>query len=69
MRALSLALVLASLPCVALAQSERDWRQCRAEDADHLAIPACTRLLDSHALSERDQANPTLAGLLERLRR
>src|SRR5207247_6059756 len=57
MRALSIALMLASLPCSALAQSVQDWRQCRAEDADHLVIPACTRLLDQGRLSGRDRAS------------
>jgi hypothetical protein len=52
----SLVLLLASLPCGVLAQSDRDWRLCSAVDADHLAIPACTRLIDSSAPSERDHA-------------
>jgi tetratricopeptide (TPR) repeat protein len=29
---------------------------CRAEDADHLVIPACTRLIESNTLSQRDHA-------------
>src|SRR6476660_6189497 len=56
MRALSIALLLASLACGALAQSVQDWRQCRAEDADHLVIPACTRLLDQGGLSAAERA-------------
>lgn len=56
MRSSLVVLLLASLPCGVLAQSDRDWRLCRAVDADHLAIPACTRLIDSSGLSERDRA-------------
>ena len=56
MRVLLVALMLASLPCGALAQSDRDWLACKAEDADHLALPACTRLIDQGTLSERDRA-------------
>ena len=56
MRSSLVVLLLASLPCGVLAQSDRDWRLCRAVDADHLAILACTRLIDSSGLSERDRA-------------
>jgi hypothetical protein len=43
--------MLALLPCGALAQSVQEWRLCRAEDTDHLVIPACTRLIESNTLS------------------
>lgn len=56
MRASLVTLMLASLPCSALALSVQDWRQCRAVDADHLVIPACTRLIASNKLSQGDRA-------------
>jgi tetratricopeptide (TPR) repeat protein len=56
MRASLVALMLALLPCGALAQSVQEWRLCRAEDTDHLVIPACTRLIESNTLSQRDLA-------------
>src|SRR6202043_4137754 len=56
MRLSLVVVLLASLPCGALAESDRDCRVCGAVAAAHLAIPACTRLIDSSALSERDRA-------------
>ena len=55
MRASLIALVLALVPSSVLAQVQ-EWRLCRAEDADHLVIPACTRLIELDTLSQRDRA-------------
>ena len=51
-----IALLLVSMPCGALAQSDHDWVLCKAHDADHLAIPACTRLIEANDLAQRDRA-------------
>ena len=56
MRASLIALVLVSAPWVALAQSDQDWKLCKAVDADHLVIPACTRLIESNNLAQNDLA-------------
>src|ERR1700756_57275 len=58
MRASLIVLVLATVPWGALAQSDQDWRLCRAVDADHLVIPACTRLIEAGNLAAR---NPAIA--------
>src|SRR5216684_3546467 len=55
MRALWMALMLVSVPGGVLAQSVQDWRLCRAVDADHLVIPACTRLIEQNKLSQGDR--------------
>jgi tetratricopeptide (TPR) repeat protein len=55
MRASLVALLLVLVPSGVLAQVQ-EWRLCRAEDADHLVIPACTRLIESNTLSRRDRA-------------
>ena len=44
------------LPFQASAQTNQDWRQCRTVDADHLAIPACTRLIEASRLGPGDLA-------------
>jgi hypothetical protein len=49
-----IALVLISVSSEALAQS--DWTLCKAVDADHLVIPACTRLIDAGNLVQNDRA-------------
>jgi len=56
MRASLIVLVLATVPWGALAQSDQDWRLCRAVDADHLVIPACTRLIEAGNLAARNRA-------------
>jgi tetratricopeptide (TPR) repeat protein len=56
MRASLIALVLVSAPCAALAQSDQDWKSRKAVDADHLVIPACTRLIESNNLAQNDRA-------------
>jgi tetratricopeptide (TPR) repeat protein len=56
MRALLMALMLVSVPGGVLAQGVQDWRLCRAVDADHLVIPACTRLIEQNKLSQGDRA-------------
>src|SRR6516225_9131143 len=56
MRASLLALVLISAPCVALARSDKDWELCTGVDADQLAIPACTRLIEASDLADGDRA-------------
>src|SRR5712664_993699 len=44
-----IALLLMSMPSVALAQSDQDWKSCNAEDAD-AALSACTRLIKTEKL-------------------
>ena len=56
MKASLIALVLVSAPCVALAESDQDWKLCSADDADDLAIAACTRLLETNELRQDDRA-------------
>src|SRR5215468_988097 len=56
MRALLIALVLASVPFRVLAQSDQDWRSCKALDADHLVVPACSRLIETSRLVQSDLA-------------
>jgi lipoprotein NlpI len=55
LRLATLLVVLLLAPAIALAQSERDWKLCAADDAD-AAIPACTRLINSGGLSRTDRA-------------
>jgi tetratricopeptide (TPR) repeat protein len=56
MKASLIALVLVTVSCEALAQGVQDWRLCRAVDADHLVIPACTQLIESSNLSQGNRA-------------
>src|SRR5690348_2746750 len=56
MRACLIALTLASVPFGALAQSDGDWAQCKAVDADQRALAACTRVIQANALSGHDLA-------------
>jgi tetratricopeptide (TPR) repeat protein len=56
MRASLIALVLVTVSGEALAQGVQDSRLCKAVDADHLVIPACTRLIASSNLSQGDRA-------------
>jgi hypothetical protein len=56
MKASLIALVLVSAPYVVLAESDQDWKSCKAVDADHLVIPACTRLIEANDLAENDRA-------------
>jgi tetratricopeptide (TPR) repeat protein len=49
MKASSIAFMLIWAPCAALAQSDRDWKLCDAENAD-AALPACTRLIETGKL-------------------
>jgi tetratricopeptide (TPR) repeat protein len=56
MRPLSfIALLLMLAPSTALAQSDQDWKICRAEDAD-AALPACTRLIETANLDPKDRS-------------
>src|ERR1700759_718818 len=55
MKASSVALLLMWAPCAALAQSDRDWKLCEAEDAD-AALPACTRLIETGKLDDSKRA-------------
>src|SRR4051812_44838878 len=55
MRTLSTVLLLIFAPCAALAQSDQAWKSCNAEDAD-LAIPACTRLIETDKLGPKDRS-------------
>ncbi len=54
MRLFFIALVWTLSPCGALAQSDQDWKLCEAEDAD-AAIPACTRLLETGKLDDKNR--------------
>ena len=56
MRVSIIVLALMSASSVALAQSDQDWKLCKADDADELAIPACTRLLETNGLGQEDRA-------------
>ena len=51
-----MALVLVTAPCAALAQSDKDLKLCEAEDADDVAISACTRLIETSEVGHRDRA-------------
>jgi hypothetical protein len=56
MRVSLMALVLVTAPCAALAQSDKDLKLCEAEDADDVAISACTRLIETSEVGQRDRA-------------
>jgi hypothetical protein len=43
-------------PFAARAQSDRDWEQYKALDADQLALAACTRLIEANRLAGHDIA-------------
>ena len=55
MKASSIAFLLIWAPCAALAQSDRDWKLCDAEDAD-AALAACTRLIETGKLDPDKRA-------------
>jgi tetratricopeptide (TPR) repeat protein len=56
MRVSLMALVLVTASCAALAQSDGDLKLCKAEDADDVAIPACTRLIEASTLGQDELA-------------
>jgi tetratricopeptide (TPR) repeat protein len=51
-----MALVLVTAPCAALAQSDKDLKLCEAEDADDVAVSACTRLIETSEVGPGDLA-------------
>jgi tetratricopeptide (TPR) repeat protein len=55
MKASSIAFLSIWTPCAALAQSDRDWKLCDAEDAD-AALAACTRLIEDGKLDPDKRA-------------
>lgn len=55
MKPIFLSFALLFAPCVALAESEQDWKICNVENAD-AAIPACTRLIATEKLDAKDHS-------------
>jgi tetratricopeptide (TPR) repeat protein len=55
-KALFFALIVVSTARTAFAQTDQDWKLCKAEDPDDSTVPACTRLIEASELGPNGRA-------------